>query len=66
MSTGRKYHHGKTPAAIWGSALAAVGFVVAAVGFVLPFNWLVIGVGAVIVVLSLIVGGTLRSVGFGQ
>jgi hypothetical protein len=66
MTAKRKYHHGKSPAAIWGSLLAAVGFVVAALGFMGPLNWVVIGIGAAIVLVALIVGGTLRAAGFGQ
>lgn len=66
MTPKRRYHHGKSPAAIWGSLLAALGFVVAAIGFMGPLNWVVIGIGAVIVLLALIVGGTLRAAGYGQ
>jgi hypothetical protein len=66
MSGKKRYHHGKSPAGIWGSIIAGVGFVVAAVGFIMPFNWLVIGIGAALVLLSMIVGGTLRAVGYGQ
>ncbi|WP_028708569.1 HGxxPAAW family protein [Propionicicella superfundia] len=66
MSEKREYHHGKSPAAIWGSALAAVGFVVAAVGFMMPLNWVVVGIGGALVLFAMIVGGTLRAAGFGQ
>lgn len=66
MTSQRHYHHGRTPAAWWGSILAALGFLVAAIGFLMPLNWWVIGAGAVLVVAALIVAGTLRAVGYGQ
>lgn len=66
MTAQRRYHHGKTPAAIWGSLIAAIGFIVLAIGFVMPFNIAVIAVGAVLVLLALVVGGTLHAVGLGQ
>ncbi|MDN5570461.1 MAG: hypothetical protein L0G22_04255 [Propionibacteriaceae bacterium] len=60
-------HHGKTPAAWTGSAIAAVGAIVAAVGFLLPgINWLVIGIGLGVMVLAAIVGGVMRRMGLGQ
>lgn len=66
MTSRHRYHHGKTPAAIWGSLIAAVGFIVLAVGFLLPFNIPVIVIGAGLVLLAVIVGGILRAVGLGQ
>ncbi len=62
----KHYHHGKTPAAVWGSVIAAVGFVVATVGFLLPLNWVVIAAGGAIVLLAVIVTVALRSLGYGQ
>ncbi|WP_232547811.1 HGxxPAAW family protein [Propioniciclava soli] len=60
-------HHGKTPAAWTGSAIAAVGAIVAAVGFVLPgINWWVIGAGLALMLVAPIVGAILRSMGYGQ
>ncbi len=66
MNAKRHYSHGKTPAAIWGSVLAAVGFLVLAIGFVMPLDMTIIAVGAGIVLLAIVVGGTLHATGFGQ
>lgn len=60
-------HHGKTPAAWTGSAIAAVGAIIGTVGFLLPgINWLVVWVGLAVMVLSAVVGGAMRKMGYGQ
>ncbi len=60
------YHHGRTPAAWAGTVIAAVAFTVAAIGSVLGPNWLMIWIGAALLVVSLIVGVALRRAGYGQ
>lgn len=63
----KHYHHGNTPAAVWGSVISFVGFLVATVGFFMaPINWVVIGIGGAIVALALVVALALRSLGYGQ
>lgn len=62
----RAYHHGRTPAAWTGTVMAAIGFTVAAVGFIIDLNWLVIGIGLGLAVLSAVVGGIMHRAGLGQ
>ena len=62
----REYHHGRTPAAWAGSIIAAVAFILGAVAFMVGPNWTLLWVSAVLLVLSLVTGGVLRRMGFGQ
>jgi hypothetical protein len=62
----REYHHGRTPAAWAGSIIAAVAFTLGAVAFMVGPNWTLIWVAAVLLVLSLVTGGVLRRMGYGQ
>lgn len=66
MSAPKNHHHGKTPTAIRGSAIAAVGSGVMAGGFLLSLTWPVIGIGAGILLLALAVDGSPRVLGCGQ
>jgi hypothetical protein len=60
-------HHGRTPAAWAGSLIALLGFIVGGIGFVLPPhpNWVVVIIGAVLVVASLVVTLVMRKLGLG-
>lgn len=60
------YHHGRTPAAWAGSIIAAVAFTLGAIGFLLGPNLTMIWIAAVLLVLSIVVGGVLRRAGYGQ
>lgn len=60
------HHHGRTPAAWAGSIIAAVAFVLGAIAFVLGPNWTMLWAAGVLLVLSLVVGGVLRRIGYGQ
>lgn len=62
----KDYHHGRTPAAWAGSIIAAVAFTLGAIAFVLGPNWTLIWVASVLLVLSLVTGGVLRRMGYGQ
>lgn len=62
----REYHHGRTPAAWTGSILAGIAFVLAAIAFLIGPNWTLLWVSAVLLVLSLVAGGVLRRMGYGQ
>lgn len=66
----RHYHHGRSPAAWTGVIVAGLGFVVATVGIFVGSNWspnwIVIGVGAAIVLLGMIAGGVLKAAGYGN
>lgn len=67
VASGRKhYHHGRTPAAWVGSILASIGFVVASVGFLLNINWPIVWVGFGLVAVSIILGGVMVKLGYGQ
>lgn len=57
-------HHGRTPAAWAGSALAFLGFLIGCVGVVL-INWPLVIVGAAVLVLALVAVLVLRAVGLG-
>jgi hypothetical protein len=63
---GKHYHHGRTPAAWTGSAIAAVGFFVGAIAFVMGPNWLVFYIAIAIVLIGAIVGGVMHKMGLGQ
>jgi hypothetical protein len=62
----KAYHHGRTPAAWAGSIMASVAFVLGAIGFVTGPNLTLLWIAAVLLVLSVVVGGVLRRMGFGQ
>lgn len=62
----REYHHGQTPAAWAGSIIAAVAFILGTVAFLIGPNWTLLWVAAVLLVLSLVTGGVLRRIGYGQ
>src|SRR4051794_22892242 len=57
-------HHGRTPAAWAGSAIALVGFLVGAAGLVFG-NWPVFWAGGVVLVVALIVTIVLQKMGKG-
>ncbi|MFT4110668.1 HGxxPAAW family protein [Propionicimonas sp.] len=65
-TSAREYHHGRTPAAWAGSIIAAVAFILGAVAFVLGPNWTLVWVASVLLILSLVTGGLLRRMGYGQ
>ncbi len=62
----KEYHHGRTPAAWAGSIIAAIAFTLGAIAFLLGPNWTLIWVASVLLVLSLVTGGVLRRMGYGQ
>lgn len=64
--TVRYYHHSQSPAAWVGVSIAGLGFLAASVGAMMGPNWLVIYIGAGLVVASLVVGNILKAVGLGQ
>ncbi len=59
------HNEGKTLASWVAMIGVTLGAVIAAIGFVGPTVWVIV-VGAVVVVASLIAGGVLRSMGYGQ
>ena len=62
----REYHHGRTPAAWAGSIIAAVAFTLGAIAMMVGPNGTLLWVAAVLLVLSLVTGGVLRRMGYGQ
>ncbi|HHU39512.1 MAG TPA: hypothetical protein GXZ45_09570 [Propionibacterium sp.] len=61
-----KYHHGKTPAAWVSTIIATLGALIGTVGFFLNINWTLVWVGLGIMVASVIVGGVMVKMGYGQ
>jgi hypothetical protein len=60
------YHHGRSPAAWTGTIMASVGFLLATVGAMIGPSWVLIIIGAIVVVLAMVAGLVLRSLGYGQ
>lgn len=61
---GKHVHHGRTPAAWTGVAIAMVGFALGGYA-VLVQNWTVFWIAAAICVVSLIVAGVMQKMGYG-
>lgn len=67
-----KYHHGRSPAAWAGVLLGVLGFLVGSVGFLvgpgpdISPHWIVVGVGAALVLVGFIATLVLRGLGFGN
>ncbi len=64
--TPKYYHHGRSPAAWAGSIAAAVGFVIAAIGSVLGPNWVVVAVGAAVILIAGLGTMVMKAMGLGQ
>lgn len=64
--TPQYYHHGRSPAAWTGSIVGSLGFLVAAVGSVAGPSWLLIVIGAAIVLLAGLATMVLKAMGLGQ
>ncbi len=62
----KEYHHGRTPAAWAGSIIAGVAFILGAIAFMTGPNWTLLWASLVLLVLSLVAGGVLRRLGYGQ
>lgn len=62
----KQYHHGRTPAAWAGSILAGIGFVLGSIAAVIGPNWPLIWVSVGLIVISVIAGGVLHRLGYGQ
>lgn len=65
-TTPKYYHHGRSPAAWTGSVIGAVGFTVAAVGSVLGPNWIVVAIGAALVLIAAVATMVMKAMGLGQ
>lgn len=64
--TPKFYHHGRSPAAWTGSVTVAIGFIVAAVGAIAGPNWVLIWIGAAVVLIGGISAMVLKAMGLGQ
>ncbi|NLE97786.1 MAG: hypothetical protein GX596_07330 [Propionibacterium sp.] len=64
--TPRYYHHGGSPAAWTGSAIAAIGFIIITIGVFMGPNWIVTIVGGVIVLLGGVATMVMKAMGLGQ
>ncbi|MET0693157.1 MAG: HGxxPAAW family protein [Propionibacteriaceae bacterium] len=63
---GQKHvHHGRTPAAWAGVALAMAGFIIGGISLIGGQNWVLFGIGCVLCVLAVIVAGVMQKMGYG-
>jgi hypothetical protein len=62
---GKHVHHGRTPAAWAGVALAMVGFLLGAFALVTGPNWTLFWVAVGLCVAALIVAGVMQKMGYG-
>ncbi len=60
------YHHGRSPAAWTGAIVGSVGFTIAALGSVLGPSWLLIIIGAAVILLGGLATMILKAMGKGQ
>ena len=65
-SSGKHYHHGRTPAAWAGSIIAGIGFLTGAIAFMMGPIWLLFWISLAVVLLGVIVGGVMSKMGLGQ
>lgn len=61
----RYYHHGNSPAALTGSILAAIGFVIITIA-IFASQWVIVGIGAALVVIAAIATLVMKAMGLGQ
>ena len=64
--TPQYYHHGRSPAAWVGSIVTSVGFVIAAIGSVLGPMWLLIMIGAAVILVGALATMIMKAMGMGQ
>jgi hypothetical protein len=62
---GKHIHHGRTPAAWAGVALAMAGFVLGGIAMVDGPNWILFWIAAALCVIALIAAKVLQVMGFG-
>lgn len=62
----RYYHHGGSPAAWAGSAVAAIGFIILTVGIFMGPSWAVVIAGAIVVAVSGVLTMVMKAMGLGQ
>ncbi|MGV8846864.1 HGxxPAAW family protein [Tessaracoccus sp.] len=60
------YHHGRSPAAWVGSITASIGFLIAAVGSVTGPMWVLVIIGAVVILLAGLATMVMKAMGMGQ
>ncbi|HET9871100.1 MAG TPA: HGxxPAAW family protein [Propionibacteriaceae bacterium] len=58
-------HHGRTPAAWTGVAIAMVAFLLGGIGLVAGPNWIMFWIAVVLLVLSLVAAKVMQSLGYG-
>lgn len=64
--TPQYYHHGRSPAAWVGAIVASIGFTFAAVGAVLGPNWVLIIIGAAVILGGALATMIMKAMGLGQ
>lgn len=62
----RYYHHGRSPAAWVGSILAAFGFIITAAGSVMGPSWIIVTVGAALLLIAGLATMIMKAMGLGQ
>lgn len=65
-SSGKHYHHGRTPAAWTGSTIAVIGFIAGSIAFMMGPNWLFFWISIAVILIGAIVGGVMSKMGLGQ
>ncbi len=61
----RYYHHGNSPAALTGSIVASIGFIIITIA-IFASNWVAVGVGAAVVLIGAIATLVMKAMGLGQ
>lgn len=64
--TPQYYHHGRSPAAWTGSIICSIGFVIAAIGGVMGPSWLLVIIGAAVILLGGLATMVMKAMGLGQ
>lgn len=62
----RQYHDGRSPAAWTGSITACLGFIAAAIGAMTGPSWVLVIIGASLVLLGGVATLVLKAAGYGQ
>jgi hypothetical protein len=65
MAEGHHDNHGQTPAAWTAVTIMLVGFIVGSIA-VIQLNWVLLGIGTVVIVVGAVVGKVMQMMGMGK